>query len=146
MGGAEWTFLPASSENLNGFSPPSPRGERDWFCFTQKQNRERKYKKRLEISDLKACESIENARNIAHILTLLLSRLYCRFWNFTKSCNLFHCSRTLPPIGNFTLPRRLKNCYKFYPEFVKCQAIELKGSNDARAFNFINVSYFVVAQ
>lgn len=146
MGGAEWTFLPLPPKILTDFLHLLLVGRGTGFALLKSKTGRGKYKKRLEISDLKACESIENARNIAHILTLLLSRLYCRFWNFTKSCNLFRCSRTLPPIGNFTLPRRLKNCYKFYPEFVKCQAIELKGYNDARVFNFINVSYFVVAQ
>ena len=36
---------------------------------------------------------------------LLSSRLYCRFWNFTKSAAQRR-SRTIPPVGNFTPPRR----------------------------------------
>jgi len=36
--------------------------------------------------------------------TFFKSRLYCRFWSCTKSA--WTCSRTLPPIGNFTLPWR----------------------------------------
>lgn len=47
-------------------------------------------------------------------LHLLPSRLYCRLWNLTKSCPKFLGSRankhvkkaSLPPVGNFTLPRR----------------------------------------
>ena len=38
--------------------------------------------------------------------TFFKSRLYCRFWNFTKSARSCARSRTLPPIGNFTLPWR----------------------------------------
>jgi len=43
---------------------------------------------------------------------LLPSRLYCRFWNLTKSCVLLR-SQTLLPIGNFTLPWRVLFFYKF---------------------------------
>lgn len=38
------------------------------------------------------------------VLRLLPSRLYCRLWNCTTSA----CARGLsPPVGNYTLPRRL---------------------------------------
>lgn len=41
-------------------------------------------------------------------LHLLSSRLYCRLWNRTISTSLCiqRGSRTLPPVGNCTLPRR----------------------------------------
>ena len=38
--------------------------------------------------------------------SLLSSRLYGRFWNCTKSCAMR--SRTLPPVGNYTLPWRYR--------------------------------------
>ena len=48
MGGAEWTFLPASSENLNGFSPPSPRGERDFLLYSKAKQGEGNIKNALK--------------------------------------------------------------------------------------------------
>ena len=39
---------------------------------------------------------------------LLSSRLYCRFWNYTRSAVIknYGRSRTIPPVGNHTPPRR----------------------------------------
>ena len=48
---------------------------------------------------------IGNRGSLAATQSLLSSRLYCRFWNFTKSAAQRR-SRTIPPVGNFTPPRR----------------------------------------
>lgn len=50
---------------------------------------------------------------------LLSSRLYCWFWNFTKSAvtgKSHNGSRTVPPVGNFTLPRRISIFNLYYAE------------------------------
>ena len=66
--------------------------------------------------------SHENQSSQSYCIVLLSSRLYCRFWNFTKSavyttsCSAAHLcahgSRTIPPVGTFTRPRRLYSFYK----------------------------------
>ena len=41
-------------------------------------------------------------------ITLLSSRLYCRYRNYTDSAGTYHTgSRTIPPVGTFTRPRRI---------------------------------------
>ena len=48
------------------------------------------------------------------ITVLLSSRLYCRFWNLTKSAIFMGrglvCLASLPPVGNHTQPRRISIC------------------------------------
>ena len=52
--------------------------------------------------------SARAAKEVDLLIDLLSSRLYCRLWNRTISAclRLQTGSRTLPPVGNRTLPRR----------------------------------------
>ena len=48
-------------------------------------------------------------------ITLLSSRLYCRYRNYTDSAGTCHTgSRTIPPVGTCTLPRRSYSIYSIH--------------------------------
>ena len=54
---------------------------------------------------------------------LLSSRLYCRFWNYTRSAVIknYGRSRTIPPVGNYTPPRRTYRCLNYSTSLFKNQ-------------------------
>lgn len=55
-----------------------------------------------EIFSLAAGGQVKDRKCCIILIHFLSFRLYCRYWNQTNSVP--EHSRTLPPVGNFTLP------------------------------------------